>query len=53
MAIDAGVFHNDVISVGTRNMLMFHEMAFLTGKSVHEIESVFGDLFDQELSFGA
>jgi succinylarginine dihydrolase len=28
-AIDAGVFHNDVISVGNRNLLFFHEKAFL------------------------
>jgi succinylarginine dihydrolase len=28
-AIDAGVFHNDVIAVGNRNTLFFHEQAFL------------------------
>ncbi|HKK54829.1 N-succinylarginine dihydrolase [Marinobacter sp.] len=28
-AIDAGVFHNDVIAVGNGNMLFYHEMAFL------------------------
>jgi succinylarginine dihydrolase len=28
-AIDAGVFHNDVIAVGNRNILFFHEQAFL------------------------
>ena len=28
-AIDAGVFHNDVIAVGNGNTLFFHEMAFL------------------------
>ena len=27
-AISAGVFHNDVIAVGHRNMLLYHEMAF-------------------------
>jgi succinylarginine dihydrolase len=27
-AIDAGVFHNDVIAVGNRNVLFFHELAF-------------------------
>ncbi len=27
--IDAGVFHNDVIAVGNRNCLFFHEEAFL------------------------
>jgi succinylarginine dihydrolase len=30
-AIDAGVFHNDVIAVGNRNTLFFHEQAFLDG----------------------
>lgn len=28
-AIDAGVFHNDVIAVGNGPMLLYHEMAFL------------------------
>lgn len=28
-AIDAGVFHNDVIAVGNRDVLFYHEMAFL------------------------
>lgn len=28
-AIDAGVFHNDVIAVGDRNLLFHHERAFL------------------------
>ncbi|MEM7577708.1 MAG: N-succinylarginine dihydrolase [Planctomycetota bacterium] len=27
-AIDAGVFHNDVIAVGHRHVLLYHEMAF-------------------------
>lgn len=28
-AIDAGVFHNDVISVGNQNVLLYHERAFV------------------------
>lgn len=28
-AIDAGVFHNDVISVGHENVLLYHEQAFV------------------------
>jgi len=28
-AIDAGVFHNDVISVGNENVLLMHEMSFM------------------------
>ena len=30
-AIDAGVFHNDVIAVGHRNVLFFHEQAYVDG----------------------
>jgi succinylarginine dihydrolase len=33
-AIDAGVFHNDVIAVGNENLLLFHEKAFVTSRSV-------------------
>ena len=29
LAIDAGVFHNDVIAVGHQNILMCHELAFV------------------------
>ncbi len=28
-AVDAGVFHNDVIAVGNQNVLFYHEQAFL------------------------
>jgi succinylarginine dihydrolase len=34
-AIDSGVFHNDVISVGNQNLFFFHELAF-----EHQIESI-------------
>lgn len=37
-AIDAGVFHNDVISVGNLNFFFFHEYAFLDTAST--IESI-------------
>jgi succinylarginine dihydrolase len=33
-AIDAGVFHNDVIAVGNGNTLFYHEMAFLNEDQV-------------------
>lgn len=33
-AIDAGVFHNDVIAVGNRNLLFYHEQAFLNSQKV-------------------
>lgn len=38
-AIDAGVFHNDVISVGNLNVFLYHEKAFVATDSViHEIQ---------------
>lgn len=37
-AIDAGVFHNDVISVGNADMLLYHEEAFLDGE--HAVEDI-------------
>lgn len=33
-AIDEGVFHNDVIAVGDRNLLFYHEQAFLNTQNV-------------------
>lgn len=33
-AIDAGIFHNDVISVGNRNVFFFHEQAFVDQERV-------------------
>ncbi|MCA9580311.1 MAG: N-succinylarginine dihydrolase [Myxococcales bacterium] len=33
-AIDAGVFHNDVIAVGNGNVLLYHEHAFLDSPGV-------------------
>ena len=39
-AIDAGVFHNDVISVGNRNLLFFHQYAFAdTQATLAEVRS--------------
>ena len=34
-AIDKGVFHNDVIAVGNKNLLLCHEKAFLDQASVY------------------
>lgn len=46
--IDQGVFHNDVISVGNGNVLLFHEEAFLQKEKIlAEIEQK----FSQELYF--
>lgn len=33
-AIDAGVFHNDVISVGNQNVFFFHEKAFVNSDQI-------------------
>ncbi len=35
-AIDQGVFHNDVIAVGNRNLLFCHEKAFLNQQKVYQ-----------------
>lgn len=43
-AIDAGVFHNDVIAVGHGNFMMCHEMAFLDKENVYKaLENALGD----------
>lgn len=50
-AIDAGVFHNDVASVGNQNVFFYHEKAFLnTAETVKQLQDKFtkicnGDLF--------
>ncbi len=42
--IDAGVFHNDVIAVGNRNVLFFHETAFVDKtNSLNAIRAAYGD----------
>ncbi len=35
-AVDAGVFHNDVIAVGNQNVLFFHEFAFVENETALE-----------------
>ncbi|MFN3711042.1 N-succinylarginine dihydrolase [Alishewanella sp. HH-ZS] len=48
--IDQGVFHNDVIAVGNRNVLFYHQQAFLdTTQKLSEIRRKFGD--DSSLHF--
>ncbi len=42
--IDAGVFHNDVISVGNQNCLFYHENAFLnTAKVLDDLQKAYGE----------
>ncbi|MGF1759215.1 N-succinylarginine dihydrolase [Photobacterium sagamiensis] len=44
--IDQGVFHNDVIAVGNKNVLFCHEQAFLNKQSVYtELQSKVGGNF--------
>lgn len=44
-AIDAGVFHNDVISVGNENVLLYHEHAFVdTATTVRGLAARFAAL---------
>lgn len=46
-AIDAGVFHNDVISVGFENIFFYHERAFLhTEPTLLELKSHLPNLID-------
>ncbi|MDP1836285.1 MAG: N-succinylarginine dihydrolase [Chlamydiales bacterium] len=42
-AIDAGVFHNDVISVGNENVFFYHQKAFIdTPKTINELREKAG-----------
>lgn len=42
--IDQGVFHNDVIAVGNKNVLFYHQQAFLDTQQVKtDIQAAFGD----------
>ncbi len=41
-AIDAGVFHNDVIAIGNQNVLLYHEHAFVdTPSAIKRIRQVY------------
>lgn len=49
-AIDAGVFHNDVISVGNENVFFYHEKAFHLGeKIISELKEKFSRASQKEL----
>lgn len=49
-AIDAGVFHNDVISVGNENVFLYHEQAFVrTPRVVAELRRRYRALTGGEL----
>lgn len=44
-AIDAGVFHNDVVCVGAKTCLFYHEKAFADGDLVERLASASEHLF--------
>lgn len=49
-AIDAGVFHNDVISVGNQNVLLAHQQAFVDqAESLSKLRRAFEQNFDSQL----
>lgn len=48
-AIDEGVFHNDVIAVGHRNLLLYHERAFAEAAAVDLIRDAYRKACDDEL----
>lgn len=49
-AIDAGVFHNDVISVGNQNVLLCHEFAFIDqANRLKRVQGAFEKKFDSPL----
>lgn len=49
-AIDAGVFHNDVISVGNENVFLYHSDAFAdTSAAIDHLRRVYADVCGQEL----
>lgn len=47
-AIDAGAFHNDVVSVGNENVLFYHEQAF-SAETIDQISSRFRQLYESDL----
>lgn len=49
-AIDAGVFHNDVICVGNKNILLYHEQAFLnTPQVIQKLKTLYHTLYHSDL----
>lgn len=49
-AIDTGVFHNDVISVGNENVFFYHELAFQeTAKTIDALQKAYHQLAEDEL----
>lgn len=52
LAIDAGIFHNDVISVGNKNVFFYHEKAFVgTETVIQEIDEKVKEFCDTSMIF--
>lgn len=50
-AIDAGVFHNDVISVGDHNVFLYHESAFIDpAATIRQIQTAFTATTGEQLA---
>lgn len=50
LAIDAGVFHNDVISTGNQNLFLYHEKAFVDcDRVIKELQSKMARFSDSPL----
>ena len=50
-AIDAGVFHNDVISVGDHNVFLYHEDAFVNQpRTIDSLEKAFASVTSENLT---
>jgi succinylarginine dihydrolase len=41
LVIDSGAFHNDVVSVGNKNVLFYHELSFLDPSAVQKLSTKF------------
>lgn len=51
LAIDSGVFHNDVVSVGHENWLLYHDKSFVdTSRVLDDLRRKYFDLTGHELS---
>jgi succinylarginine dihydrolase len=52
LAIDAGIFHNDVISVGNKQVFFYHEKAFVgTDTIIQEIDEKVKEFCDTSMIF--
>lgn len=50
-AIDSGVFHNDVISVGNDSLFLYHEDSFVsTDLIIEQLQKYASDIFNQKLT---